>query len=209
MGGWVLVPKIIMHSLVALSVHSTFHWWSGQCTTHVVVVRLTDEMLCGVYKWVFRFETLYVCTQWMGECEWSRIPDSMAQRARDWVAPLRQSSAGWMPARIGRLSAGVGCRHPVTIRKALLMAGWWGGYEHCGTRQVHITPWLKVPGLGWLFAELLLQHPNQSEQAASGVWRMILTSCKVTLCERPVQRYSEVFGLGAEGQVFLLYLTLS
>jgi len=26
MGGWVLVPKIIMHSLVALSVHSTFHW---------------------------------------------------------------------------------------------------------------------------------------------------------------------------------------
>jgi len=54
--------------------------------------------------------------------ERSRCPGSMAQRARDNVAPLRRSSAGWMPARIGRLSAGVGRRHPVTIRKASLMA---------------------------------------------------------------------------------------
>jgi len=38
--------------------------------------------------------------------------------ARDSVAPLRRSSAGWMPARIGRLSAGVGHKQPVTIRKA-------------------------------------------------------------------------------------------
>jgi len=36
---------------------------------------------------------------------------------------LRRSSAGWMTARIGRLSAGVGRRHPVTIHEALLMAG--------------------------------------------------------------------------------------
>ena len=43
---------------------------------------------------------------------------SMARRARDSVAPMRRWSAGWMPERVGRLSAGVGCRHPVTIRKA-------------------------------------------------------------------------------------------
>ena len=55
--------------------------------------------------------------------EWDRCPGSMTRRARDNVAPLRRSSAGWMPARIGRLSAGVGHRHPVTIRKASLMAG--------------------------------------------------------------------------------------
>ena len=55
--------------------------------------------------------------------EWSRYPGSMARRARDSVAPLRRSSAGWMPARIGRLPAGVGRRHPVTIRKASLMVG--------------------------------------------------------------------------------------
>ena len=46
--------------------------------------------------------------------ECSRCPGSMAWHARDSVAPLRRSSAGWMPARIGRLSVGVGCRHPVT-----------------------------------------------------------------------------------------------
>ena len=43
---------------------------------------------------------------------------STARRPRDSVAPLRRSSAGWMPARVGRLSAGVGRTHPVTIRKA-------------------------------------------------------------------------------------------
>jgi len=55
--------------------------------------------------------------------EWNRCPDSMAWSVRDSVAPLRRSSADWMPARIRRLSAGVGRRHPVTIRKASLMAG--------------------------------------------------------------------------------------
>jgi len=55
--------------------------------------------------------------------EWSRCPGSMARRARESVASLRRSSAGWMPTRIGRLSAGVGRRRPVTFRKASLMAG--------------------------------------------------------------------------------------
>jgi len=55
--------------------------------------------------------------------ERSRCPGSMARGARDSVAPLRRSSAGWMPAMIGRLSAGVGRRHPVTIGKASLMGG--------------------------------------------------------------------------------------
>ena len=55
--------------------------------------------------------------------EWSKFPGSMAQCARDSVAPLRGSSAGWMPGRMGRLSSGVGRRHLVTIRKASLMAG--------------------------------------------------------------------------------------
>jgi len=41
---------------------------------------------------------------------------------RDSVAPLRRSSAGCMPARMGRWSAGVRRRHPVTVRKALFMA---------------------------------------------------------------------------------------
>ena len=55
--------------------------------------------------------------------EWGRCASSMARRARDSVAAFRRRSAGWMPARMGRVSAGVGRRHPVTIRKASLMVG--------------------------------------------------------------------------------------
>jgi len=55
--------------------------------------------------------------------EWSRCPGSMARRARDKVSHLQRTSAGWMPAIIGKLLAGVGHRHPVTVGKASLMAG--------------------------------------------------------------------------------------
>ena len=55
--------------------------------------------------------------------EWSRRLCSVARLARDSVDPLRRSSAGWMPAGTGGLSAGVGHRCPVTIRKASLIAG--------------------------------------------------------------------------------------
>jgi len=49
--------------------------------------------------------------------------NAMGRCVRDSLAPLQRSWAGWMPARIGRLSTGVGRRHLVTIRKASLMAG--------------------------------------------------------------------------------------
>jgi len=42
--------------------------------------------------------------------------------------------------------------------------GGHSGYEHCGTRQARSTLRLNAPGLGWLFAELLLQHPSKSRQ---------------------------------------------
>jgi len=112
--------------------------------------------------------------------EWSRCPDSMARRPRDSVAPLRRSSTGWMPVSIGRLSAGVGRRHPVTIRKASLMVRSIGGYEHYGTKQERSTLQSNVPGLGWVFTTLLLQHPSQNQQAASGVQRVMLAFCEVT-----------------------------
>ena len=54
--------------------------------------------------------------------EWRRCPGSVGRRTRG-RAPLRRSSAGWIPARLGRFSAGVGRMHPVTVRKASLMAG--------------------------------------------------------------------------------------
>ena len=51
----------------------------------------------------------------------SRWPGSNARRASLRVAPLRRSSAGSMPATIGKLTIGVGRKHPVTIRNASLM----------------------------------------------------------------------------------------
>ena len=68
-----------------------------------------------------RFEAPCILTRWTGE-QWSRCSGAIARRDRDSVAPLRRSSVGWASARQGRLSAGVGRKHPVTIRKASLMA---------------------------------------------------------------------------------------
>ena len=42
----------------------------------------------------------------------------VALLAKESVAASQQSSVGWTPESIGRLSTGVGRRHPVTMRKA-------------------------------------------------------------------------------------------
>ena len=112
--------------------------------------------------------------------ELSRCPGSMARRPRDSVFTLRRSSAGWIPARIGTLSAGIGCRHPVTICKASLMVGsmrWVWVLRHQTAAQYSAV---NGPGIGWPFAILLLQRPNRSQQAASGVRRVMLAPCEVT-----------------------------
>jgi len=59
----------------------------------------------------------------MDNAVWRRSTGSMGRRARDGVAPLQRSMAGWMLTRKGRLSAGIGRRDQVTLRKALLMTG--------------------------------------------------------------------------------------
>jgi len=77
-----------------------------------------------VVRWVQTGVSIWGAVHSMdGWAEWSRCPGSMARRARDSVAPLRRRSASWMPAKIGRLSAGVGRRHPVTISKVSFMVG--------------------------------------------------------------------------------------
>ena len=89
-----------------------------------IAVRWTDDLLCSGYKCVFWFEMPWFLLGGQVIAEWSRCPGSMPRRVRDSVvAPLRRSSADWMPARIWRLFTGVGRRHPVTVCKASLMAG--------------------------------------------------------------------------------------
>ena len=44
-----------------------FHWWSTHCTARMLLSEKTDELLCGGYKWVSRFEAPCICTRWTGE----------------------------------------------------------------------------------------------------------------------------------------------
>ena len=139
----------------------------------------------------------------------------MSRRDRDSAVSLRRSSAGGIPVRIGRLSAGLGRRHPVTIRKASLMPGL--------TRRV-LALWhqtgaqysaVELPGLRWLFTTLLLQHRSQSQQAASGVRRVMSTFCEVTQgvgdmwATSPTVLRGRLFGFGAQTQISLLWLTFT
>jgi len=54
------------------------------------------------------------------------------------------------------------------------------GCVHCGTRQERSTLQLNAPGLKWLFAMLLLQHLNRSQQVASRARHVMSSSYKVT-----------------------------
>ena len=60
-GGWVLVSGMKVRSLVPLVIRPLRR-------TYDVVVRWTDEMLCGGYTWMTWFEALCVCTRWTSEC---------------------------------------------------------------------------------------------------------------------------------------------
>ena len=113
-----------MRSLVALSAHSAFHRWSAQYAARMLL--LSDEMMsccAAVTNGCLDLRRRAFAIDGQVNAEWSRCPGSMARRPRDSMAPLRRSSAGWTPVRIGRLSAGVGRMHSVTIGKASLMAG--------------------------------------------------------------------------------------
>ena len=170
-----------MWSLVGLSAHPTFHWWSAHCV--ILPLLFSDELMrcCA--------ESPNVCLDLRRRAlangrrmsaEWSRCPDAMAQRNRDMLAPLQRSSAGWMPARMGRLSAGVGRRYPVTIGKALLMVGSirqvWALRDQIGAQYSGLNKLV----LRWLFATLLFQHPNRSQQSAWRARLAISASCEVT-----------------------------
>ena len=109
----------------------------------------------------------------------SRWPGSMAQCAIDSVAPLQRSSAGWMPERIVRLSAGSACRHSVTIRMASLMAGsmrqvW--ALRHQTRAQYYAVECTRA-GL----AVRRVVSPAAQPEPASHLRRMISASCE-TCC---------------------------
>ena len=114
--GYLPVSGMKMRGLVGLSAHSAFHWWSAHCAARML---LSDKLMscCAAdTNGCLHLRRRAFALDGQMSAEWSRCPRSMAQRARDSVASLRRSSVGWMSAAVGR-------RHPVTIRKASLMAG--------------------------------------------------------------------------------------
>ena len=145
--------------------------------------------------------------------EWSRCPSSMARCARESVAPLRWSSTGWMPATI-RLSTGVGRRHPVTIRKASLMARsmrrvW--ALRHQTGAQYSAVEWTRVR-----VAVRRVVAPTPQPEPASRVKSATLDVNFLrsdSRCRQYVSDLSKVTSryLGSEqkGRVSLLWLTLS
>jgi len=72
----------------------------------------------------------------------------MTRRDSDSVAPLRRGLAGWMPASMGRLSAGVGRRHLVTICKVVVD----GGVDEAGMSTA--APGRSAVLYGWMHQSL-------------------------------------------------------
>ena len=127
--------------------------------TYVVVDRYADELLRAGTNACLDIRPRAFALGGQVSAERSSCPGYRERRARDSIAPLRRSSAGWMPVRIGRLSTGVGRRQSVTKSQGVVD----GGVD-------------KVAPVG----VLLLLHPNWNRQAASRVRRVMSASCEVT-----------------------------
>jgi len=117
------VTGIKMRSLAGLSAHSAFHWWSAHCAARVLLSEKLMSYCAAGTNGCLDLRRRASALGGRVSDESSRCPGFMARRAGDSVSPLRRSSAGWTPVMIGRLSAVVGRRHPVTIRKVSLMVG--------------------------------------------------------------------------------------
>ena len=110
--------------------------------------------------------------------EWSRCPGSTPRYVKDSVSPSRQSSAGWMPVRTERLSAGEGCRHLVTVCKAYLITGlirWVWTLRHQAGAQYSAVGWTRTN-----VAVCSVVAPAPSPQTTSRVRSVMSVFCKVT-----------------------------
>ena len=94
---WFVHSEVRMPSLARLSKRFRAAGTNG-CLDLSLTWRVSEDPLKRPYK------------IWLG----SRDP----RWPKESVAPIRRSSAGWMPESTGKWSVGVGRRHPVTMLKA-------------------------------------------------------------------------------------------
>ena len=119
-----------------------------------------------------------------------------------------------MPARIGRLSASIGRRHPVTIRKASLMAGSVKGVwelRHQAGAQYSGGEWTRAKvAVRNVFAPAPQPEPASRRKSATRAESFLRSGSR---CRRYVSDLSNVtlryLGSEQKGSVSLLWLTLS
>ena len=119
-----------------------------------------------------------------------------------------------MSARIGRLSAGVGRRHPVTIRKALLMVGsmrWVGVLRHQTGAQCSAVECIRARvDIRRVVAPAPQPEPANHFRSATRDVSFLRSESR---CRRYVSDLSNVtpryLGSEQKGRFSLLYLTLS
>jgi len=201
---------IKIRNLVGLSAHSAFHWRSAHCAARMLL--LSDKLMrcCTAgTNGCLDLKRRAFALDGRVSAEWSRCPGFMAQRPRDSVAPLRRSSAGWMPARVGRLSTGVGRRHPVTIHKASLMAGWmrrvWALRHQTGAQYSAVECTRAGVAVRNVAAPASQPEPASRLRSATRDVSFLRSDSR---CRRYVSGLSKYtwryFGLGEEGQGFVV-----
>jgi len=103
-GVCVPVSGIKVRSLVELSVHSASHWWSAHCATRMLLFSEKLMSCCAAdANGCLNLRRGASAPDGRVRAEWSRCPGSMARHVRNSAAPLRRSSAGWMPAILQRV----------------------------------------------------------------------------------------------------------
>ena len=129
---------------------------------------------------------------------WIKCAGSMVRCAKQSrLAPLPRRSAGWMPASKGRLSASVGRKQPVAVRRASLitksMRRVWTLWYQAGD-QYSMVEWTRAEVATLSTPARASKLPLQKCDA----WCQLFAKwLKVSwVLERPVQPYCEVFGHG-------------
>jgi len=158
-----------VRGFVVLSNLSAFHRWSAQSAAHLLL--LSDELTSC---WAAGTNG---CLGLRCRAFPPRYQSFMGRRARNSVAPLRRSPAGWVLARMGRLPVGVGRRHPVTVRKASL--GAWSMRREWELRHQTGAQCSAVELIRAKMAVHMVVAPAPL-QAASRKQRVMSTFCEVT-----------------------------
>ena len=176
--------------------------------TYVVVIRRTGELLCGGYKWVSRFEAQCIRTRWTGE-SWV---DQMSRLHG--TACLRQ--CGSLATKLSRLDA---CEGTKVVRWCRTQASSHNsqgvvdgkvskaGVSAAASNRSAVLCCRMDQGQGGYSQRWCSSTPARASKLPQecDAWCQLFAKWRrvSVIRERPVQRYSEVFGFGAEGQGFI------